>query len=77
MSLFKSFRTFEEQNLTFRVDAFNAFNMASYAAPAYVSAANGIDPTIFAADPDKSIEGEITSTLSPARQFQLSLIYKF
>jgi hypothetical protein len=77
MSLFKSFRTFEEQNLTFRVDAFNTFNMASYAAPAYVSAANGIDPTVFASDPDKSVEGQITSTLSPARQFQLSLIYKF
>lgn len=77
MSLFKSFRTFEDQNLTFRVDAFNAFNMASYAAPAYVSAGNGIDPDTFAADPDNSIEGEITSTLSPARQFQLSMIYKF
>ena len=77
MSLFKSFRTVEDQNLTFRVDAFNAFNMASYAAPAYVSAANGIDPATFAANPDNSVEGEITSTLSPARQFQLSLIYKF
>lgn len=77
MSLFKSFRTFEEQNLTFRVDAFNTFNMASYAAPTYVSAANGIDPAVFAATPDKSVEGEIDHTLSPARQFQLSLIYKF
>lgn len=77
MSFFKSFRTVEDQNLTFRVDAFNAFNMASYAAPAYVSAANGINPTTFAGDPDKSHEGQITSTLSPARQFQLSLIYKF
>lgn len=77
MSLFKSFRTVEDQNLTFRVDAFNAFNMASYAAPTYVNAANGIDPTKFAANPDASVEGEITGTLSPARQFQLSLIYKF
>lgn len=77
MSLFKSFRTVEDQNLTFRVDAFNTFNMASYAAPAYVSAANGIDPATFASNPDASVEGQITSTLSPARQFQLSLIYKF
>src|SRR6185312_2324779 len=77
MSLFKSFRTFEDQNLTFRVDAFNAFNMASYAAPTYVSTGNAIDPDTFATDPDASAEGEITSTLSPARQFQLSLIYKF
>ncbi|MGH9588193.1 MAG: carboxypeptidase regulatory-like domain-containing protein [Acidobacteriaceae bacterium] len=77
MSLFKSFRTFEDQNLTFRVDAFNAFNMASYAAPAYVSTANAISPNTFASNPDASAEGEITSTLSPARQFQLSLIYKF
>ncbi|HET8635600.1 MAG TPA: TonB-dependent receptor, partial [Acidobacteriaceae bacterium] len=77
MSLFKSFRTFENQNLSFRVDAFNAFNMASYAAPAFVSAANGISPTTFASNPDASNEGRIEGTLSPARQFQLSLIYKF
>ena len=77
MSLFKSFRTVEDQNLTFRVDAFNAFNMVSYSAPAFVSAANGISPTTFAADPDKSNEGRIEGTLSPARQFQLSLVYKF
>lgn len=77
MSLFKSFPTFREQALTFRVDAFNAFNIASYAAPAYVSAANAIDPAAFAKNPDASLEGEITSTLSPARQFQLSAIYRF
>jgi hypothetical protein len=77
MSLFKSFPTFETQTLTFRVDAFNAFNIASYAAPAYVTAGNGIAPSTFAANPDASIEGEITSTLSPARQYQLSAIYRF
>jgi hypothetical protein len=77
MSLFKSFPTFREQALTFRVDAFNAFNIASYAAPAFVTAANGISPTTFATNPDASVEGEITSTLSPARQFQLSAIYRF
>lgn len=74
MSLFKSFPTFREQALTFRIDAFNAFNIASYAAPAYVSAANGVPAASW---PDKSVEGEITSTLSPARQFQLSAIYRF
>lgn len=74
MSLFKDFHTFREQALTFRVDAFNAFNIASYAAPAFVSAANGVSAINF---PNSSVEGEITSTLSPARQFQLSAIYRF
>lgn len=74
MSLFKSFPTFREESLTFRVDAFNAFNIASYAAPAFVSAANGVSAANW---PDKSVEGEITSTLSPARQFQLSANYRF
>jgi hypothetical protein len=74
MSLFKSFPTFREESLTFRVDAFNAFNIASYAAPAFVSAGNGVSAANW---PDKSVEGEITSTLSPARQFQLSANYRF
>lgn len=75
MSLFKSFQTYESQALTFRVDAFNVGNIASYAAPAYVSAANGVSPAKWAAG--QSVEGEITSTLSPARQLELSLIYRF
>jgi hypothetical protein len=74
LSLFKSFPTFEDQSLTFRVDAFNAFNMASYAAPAFVSAANGVVASKW---PNNSVEGQITSTLSPARQFQLSVLYRF
>ena len=74
MSLFKSFPTFEDQSLTFRVDAFNAFNMASYYAPAFVSAANGVSAANW---PDKSVEGQITQTASPARQLQLSLLYRF
>jgi hypothetical protein len=74
LSLFKAFPTIESQTLTFRCDAFNVGNIASYAAPAYVSAANGVSAANW---PNNSVEGEITSTLSPARQLQLSLIYRF
>lgn len=63
MSVFKEFATYKEQSLTFRADAFNAFNLASYAAPG-----NSASSTTF---------GLITSTLSPARQFQFSLKYRF
>jgi len=74
LSLFKAFPIVESQTLTFRCDAFNVGNIASYAAPAYVSAANGVSAANW---PNNSVEGEITSTLSPARQLQLSLIYRF
>ena len=74
MSLFKTFPIVEAHTLTFRCDAFNVGNIASYAAPAYVSAANGVSAANF---PQNSVEGEITSTLSPARQLQVSLIYRF
>ena len=74
LSIFKTFPLFEAHTLTFRCDAFNVGNIASYAAPAYVSAANGVSAANF---PQNSVEGEITSTLSPARQLQLSLIYRF
>ena len=74
LSLFKSFPTYESQTLTFRVDAFNVGNIASYAAPAFVSAANGVPASKW---PTNSVEGQITSTLSPARQLQLSLLYRF
>jgi hypothetical protein len=74
LSLFKSFPIVESQTLTFRCDAFNAFNIASYAAPAFVSAANGVSAAKW---PDNSVEGQITSTVSPARQLQLSLVYTF
>lgn len=63
MSLFKEFRTYKEQVLLFRADAFNAFNLASYAAPS-----NSVNSSTF---------GQITSTLSPARQFQFSAKYRF
>ena len=63
MSVFKEFRTFREQAFVFRADAFNAFNMASYAAPG-----NSVSTSTF---------GLITSTLSPARQFQFAAKYRF
>lgn len=63
MSLFKDFSTYKEQVLSLRVDAFNAFNIASYSAPS-----NSVNSTTF---------GQITSTLSPARQFQFAAKYRF
>jgi hypothetical protein len=63
MSLFKGFRTYKEQMLEFRLDAFNTFNIASYSAPN--------------ASAVSSQFGLITSTLSPARQFEYALKYRF
>jgi hypothetical protein len=63
MSLFKEFRTYKEQVILFRVDAFNAFNIVSYAEPAA-----SVSSTTF---------GQITASLSPARQFQFSAKYRF
>jgi Carboxypeptidase regulatory-like domain/TonB dependent receptor len=63
-SAFKQFRTYKEQYIQFRVDGFNVGNIASYAAPG---------ATITTA----STWGQITSTLSPARQLQYSLKYEF
>ncbi|MGO8719934.1 MAG: carboxypeptidase regulatory-like domain-containing protein [Acidobacteriaceae bacterium] len=74
LSLFKSFQTLKQQHLELRADAFNAFNLASYSAPAYTLASHGVPAADY---PNGSIWGLITSTLSPARQFQLSLDYRF
>lgn len=63
LSLFKAFRTVREQNFKIRIDAFNAFNMVSLAAPRS-RVGNGT-------------YGQITSALSAPRQFQLSAIYQF
>ncbi len=62
-SLFKEFHVWREQVLGFRADMFNVFNIVSYGNPD-----NGITDSSF---------GQITSIRSPARQFQLSLHYKF
>lgn len=63
LSLFKSFRTVGEQNFKIRVDAFNAFNMVSLAAPR--------------SRVGSGTYGRITSALSAPRQFQLSAVYQF
>ncbi|WP_158821427.1 TonB-dependent receptor [Granulicella sp. S156] len=63
-SMFKQFRTYKEQYIQFRIDAFNVGNIASYAAPG----STATTPSTF---------GQITSTLSPARQLQYSLKYRF
>ena len=64
VSAFKQFHTYKEQYIQFRADAFNVGNISSYAAP-------GSTATTL------STFGQITSTLSPARQIQLSLKYEF
>jgi hypothetical protein len=66
LSAFKEFRTYKEQNLGFRFDAFNAFNTPSYGNPD-----TGIQDTQF---------GEIAqqnSIRSVERRLQFSLKYKF
>ncbi len=63
LSLFKAFQTVKGQTVKFRVDAFNAFNLASYGPPVY-----GIDSSSF---------GVIRNTLSPPRQIQISAVYQF
>ena len=63
-SMFKQFRTYREEFIQVRIDAFNVGNIASYAAPG-----STVSTT--------STFGQITSTLSPARQLQYSLKYEF
>jgi hypothetical protein len=62
-SFFKDFHITESQAIGFRVDFFNAFNIASYGNPD-----NNVTDTTF---------GQITNTRSPARQIQFSLHYRF
>jgi hypothetical protein len=64
VSAFKQFRTYKEQYLQFRADAFNVGNISSYAAPAATVSTT-------------ATFGQITSNLSPPRQIQLSLKYEF
>jgi hypothetical protein len=69
LSLFKEFRTFEEQHLQFRVDAFNVFNTPAYGTPSSLTI--------------NSSSGFITAARSlgantpDARFFQLALKYDF
>jgi hypothetical protein len=64
VSAFKQFRTFEDQFIQFRADAFNVGNISSYAAPAATVSTT-------------ATFGQITSNLSPPRQIQMSLKYEF
>jgi len=63
LSFYKDFIIWREQKLTFRADAFNAFNISSYSPPD-----RGFADSSF---------GKITSVDSPQRQFQLSAKYSF
>jgi len=63
LSLFKDFSVWHEQVVGFRVDFFNAFNIASYGNPD-----NNINDSSF---------GLISNTRSPARSIQLGLHYQF
>jgi hypothetical protein len=63
LSLSKGFRILEKQTLKTRVDAFNAFNIASYGNPNTRIGSNTF--------------GAIGSTISSPRQLQLSLVYQF
>jgi hypothetical protein len=60
---FKDFAVFNEYKVGFRVDAFNALNIASYGNPDNTVQ----DPTF----------GQITNTRSPQRQIQFSANFKF
>ena len=63
LSLFKGFRTIGHQYLKFRVDAYNVFNLDSWAAPNSRATS--------------SQYGKITSAQSNPRQFQISGVYTF
>jgi hypothetical protein len=64
LGLQKAFSTIKEQNLTVRIDAFNAFNISSYGNPG----SNTGSPSAF---------GVITGTRSGPRTLQLSAVYRF
>jgi hypothetical protein len=80
LSAFKAFPTVKGEKLEFRVDAFNAFNMASYAAPSLSTSAFsgtvGTSPSMITYNAGNTW-GKITGTVSPARQFQFAVHYKF
>jgi hypothetical protein len=63
LSLFKGFRTIGHQYLKFRVDAYNVFNLDSWAAPNSRATS--------------SQYGKITTNQSNPRQFQISGVYTF
>jgi len=83
LSLFKTLPLFKGEKLEFRMDAFNAFNMASYAQPSLNTAnysgsigSNPASPTSITYATGNTW-GKIVGTNSPARQFQFALHYRF
>jgi hypothetical protein len=63
LSVYKAFRTYKEQTMQVRIDAFNAFNNVNFGAPsARIGRANF---------------GQITNVLNAGRQVQLSGVYTF
>ena len=66
-SLFKNFHITEAQSVGFRADAFNVFNIASYANPD-----SGVSDSNFG-----NISNQGTPTRSNSRVLQLSLHYNF
>jgi hypothetical protein len=69
MSIFKTFKTYHEQDLTFRTDVFNLLNTASYGQPS----TNNISSSGGTINSPKSLQ----SHAPDSRFFQLSLSYKF
>ena len=63
LSLFKAFRTVGDQSIKFRIDAYNAFNLVSYAAP---NSRTG-----------SSQYGQILASANNPRQLQISAVYTF
>ena len=63
LSLFKGFRTMGKQYMKFRIDAYNVFNLDSWAAPNSRAGS--------------SQYGKIVSSQSNPRQFQISGVYTF
>ncbi len=69
MSIFKTFKTYHEQDLTFRTDVFNLLNTPSYGQPS----TNNISSSGGTINSPKSLQ----SHAPDSRFFQLSLSYKF
>jgi hypothetical protein len=73
MSIFKDFKTYREQYLTFRADAFNLFNSPSLADPSNNGSKPNIDIQGAAITGPRSLQNDAPDS----RFFQLSMSYKF
>ena len=63
LSVFKTFPIGEQRHIEFRCEAFNVFNIISFAAPAITT--------------NQGDAGRVTSTALPPRQIQLGLKFLF